>query len=116
MRDRLKRWLADIGAAAVFGLLAAGPFAFMEVWNNPPIRSGALEFPFALFQALWILPALSYLAAAPLVRGLRSGEGVRNRPVATALRIAFLAFVSAIWLLLLHDQMPCFLGGVPGCD
>ena len=32
---RMRDWLVTFGAAALFGLLAVGPFAFMEVYNNP---------------------------------------------------------------------------------
>jgi hypothetical protein len=109
-------WVITFGAAGLFGLLAAGPFAFMEVWNNPGIRSGEFAFPFKLFLGLWTLPVMLFLAAAPIVRGLRAGEGVLAHPVALVLRVAALSLVSGIWLFLLWDQMPCFLGGVPGCD
>ena len=112
----MRFWIPTFGAAALFGLLAIAPFAFMEVWNNPVIRSGEFGFPFKLFLALWTLPVMLYLGAAPIVRGLRAGQGVLTHPIAFTLRGAFVALVSTIWLLLLWDQMPCFLGGVPGCD
>jgi hypothetical protein len=37
-------------------------------------------------------------------------------PIALLLRMAFLTVMTAAWLFMLWDQMPCFLGGVPGCD
>ena len=114
--QQMRSWFTTFGAAALFGLLAAGPFAFLEVWNNPRIRSGEFEFPFKLFLGLWTLPMMLFLTTTPIVRGLRAGEGVLAQPIAFALRATFLAFVSAMWLFRLWDQMPCFLGGVPGCD
>jgi hypothetical protein len=97
---RMRDWLATFGAAALFGLLAVGPFAFMAYYNNPRIRSGELLF----------------LAAMPIVRAVRAGESVMAHPIALVLRIAFLTVVAAGWLFMLWDQMPCFLGRVPGCD
>jgi hypothetical protein len=104
------------GSAALFGLLAVGPFAFMEVYNNPGIRSGEFAFPYGLFHGMWLFPTMLFLAATPIVRGVRAGESVLAHPITLVLRIAFLTLVAAGWLFMLWDQMPCFLGGVPGCD
>ena len=114
--QRMRDWFMAFGAAALFGLLAVGPFAFMEVYNNPGIRSGEFAFPYALFHAMWLFPTMLFLTATPIVRGVRAGETVMSHPIALALRIAFLTLVAAGWLFVLWDQMPCFLGGVPGCD
>lgn len=113
---RMRDWLRTFGAAALLRYLAVAPFAFLELWNNPGIRTGQFAFPFALFHGLWMFPTMLFLAATPIVRGVRTAESVAAHPLALALRIAFLTFVAAIWLTLLWDQMPCFLGGVPGCD
>jgi hypothetical protein len=113
---RFRDWLMTFGAAALFGLLAVGPFAFMEVYNNPGIRSGEFAFPYALFHGMWLFPTMLFLAATPIVRGARAGESVMAHPIVLVLRIACLTSVAAGWLFMLWDQMPCFLGGVPGCD
>jgi hypothetical protein len=112
MRDRLMAF----GAAALLGLFAIAPFAFMEVYNNPGIRSGEFAFPYALFHGIWLFPTMLVLAAMPILRGVRAGESVMAHPIALVLRVAFLTLVAAGWLFMLWDQMPCFLGGVPGCD
>lgn len=114
--QRWRDWLMVLGAAAAFGLLAVAPFAFMEFYNNPRIRSGEFAFPYGLFHGMWLLPTMLFLAATPIVRGIRAGESVLAHPVALVLRVAFLTLVAAGWLFILSDQMPCFLGGVPGCD
>jgi hypothetical protein len=114
--ERMRDWLMTFGAAALFGALAVAPFAFMEVWNTPGIRSGELAFPFALFHGMWLFPTMLFLGVTPIVRGARAGESVIAHPIALVLRTAFLTLVAAGWLFLLWDQMPCFLGGVPGCD
>jgi hypothetical protein len=105
---------ATLGLAALFGLLLTAPFAFMEWWNNPGIRSGGFQFPYLLFCWLWLQPTVFFLIAIPIVRRLRARETI-SHPIAL-LRVAFLAFVAIGWVNLLQDQMPCFLGGVPGCD
>jgi hypothetical protein len=113
---RMKDGLVTFGAAALFGVLAVGPFAFMEVYNNPRIRSGEFEFPYGLFHGMWLFPTMLFLAATPLVRGVRAGDRIMAHPIALLLRMAFLTVMTAAWLFMLWDQMPCFLGGVPGCD
>lgn len=112
----IKHWLIPLGAAVLFGLLLIAPFAFMEYWNNPRIQSGEFPFPFVLFYGLWLAPTVFFLAATPIVRRLRAGESILAHPIPLLLRVALLAFLALGWVSLLRDQMPCFLGGVPGCD
>jgi len=112
----LKDWLSPIGAAVVFGLLLISPFAFMEYWNNPVIYSGELPFPFLLFLAMWLFPFIFFLGATPIVRTVRAGESVLANPVSLTLRVLFLFSLATIWVSMIRNEMPCFLGGVPGCD
>ncbi len=114
--QRMRDWLITFGAAALFGLLAVAPFAFMEFYNNPRIRLGEFAFPYALFHGMWLFTTMLFLAGTPIVRGIRAGESVMAHPIALVLRVAFLTLLAAGWLFMLWDQMPCFLGGVPGCD
>jgi hypothetical protein len=111
-----KRLLTTFGAAVLFGLLLIAPFAWMEWSNNPGIQSGEFKFPFVLFFGLWLMPVVFFLGATPIVRSLRAGEAILAHPIALLLRVALLAFVALGWVNLVRDQMPCFFGGVPGCD
>jgi len=111
----MKHWLIPLSTATLFGLLLIAPFAFMEWSNNPRIQSGEFKFPIVLFFGLWLMPTIFFLAATPLVRGIRAGEAILAHPVSLLLRVGLLAFVALGWLNLLRDQMPCFLG-VPNCD
>lgn len=111
-----KHLLTTFGAAVLFGLLLIAPFAWMEWSNNPRIQSGEFKFPFALFFGLWLMPVVFFLGAMPIVRTLLAGEAILAYPRALLLRVALLAFVAIGWVNLVRDQMPCFLGGVPGCD
>lgn len=112
----IKHWLMTWGAAALFGLLLIAPLAFMEYWNNPRIQLGEFGFPLVLFLGLWFSPTIFFLGAMPLVRTVRAGESLLAQPVALVLRVIFLALLAVLWLNLIRDQMPCFLGGVPQCD
>ena len=111
-----KDLLGTLAAAGLFGALLIAPFAFMEYWNNPVIQSGESAFPVMLFIGLWLTPVMLFLGATPIVRSFWSGASVLERPISLALRMLFLLFLSLLWLNLIRDQMPCFLGGVPGCD
>ncbi len=111
-----KYLITTLAAAVLFGLLLIAPFAFMEYWNNPVIQSGEVPFPFMLFFGLWLTPVMLYLVATPIVRSIRAGESVLARPISLTVRVILLALVAILWLNLIRDQMPCFLGGVPGCD
>lgn len=111
----MKDWLTTFGAAALFGLLLIAPFALMEYWNTPAIRSGEVGFPVILFFGLWIMPVIFFVGASPTVRSVRAGESVLAHPISLVLRVIFLALLAIGWLNLIRDQMPCFLG-VPNCD
>ncbi len=50
--------------------------------------------------------------AAPTVLGLRAGR----LGLAWLVSAADMAVLVLAWLGIVSDQMPCFLGGVPGCD
>ena len=112
----MKHWLIPLGTATLFGLLLTAPFAFMEWSNNPRIQSGEFKFPFVLFFGLWLMPTIFFLIATPIVRRLRAGEAILAHPIALLLRAVVLAFLTIGWVNLVRDQIPCFLGGVPGCD
>lgn len=112
----LRQLMIPIGAAASFGLLLVAPFAWMEWSNNPGIQSGEFTFPAVLFFGLWLGPVVFFLGATPIVRAVRAGEGILANPIALLLRVALLSLLAIGWVSLVQDQMPCFLGGVPGCD
>jgi hypothetical protein len=111
-----KQWFTMGGMAVLFGLALIAPFAFMEYWSNPRIRSGEFRFPFLLFLVLWLPPALFFLTAMPIVRGLRTGSPILAHPIALTLRILFLVVLAVLWVNAIRNEMGCFLGGVPGCD
>ena len=89
---------------ALLGFAAVLPFLIMEVmaWGFQE------DFPVALFVLLWLFPAAFFAIALPIVRRLHRG-------VALWVRVAALGVLGWVWVSIVVDQMPCFLG-VPNCD
>jgi hypothetical protein len=98
-----------LGTAAIIGTLVVLPFMLLELFNR---RNFSAEFPFPLFLVMWLLSASFVFVVTPPVRNRaqRVNEGVRVLP-----RVVLVAAIAWMWLGLVADQMPCFLG-VPNCD
>jgi uncharacterized membrane protein len=78
-------------------------------------RSFHEDFPIPLFGILWLLPVTFILILMPIVRNVRAGNRIRVNPISLLLRVAFLILIAWLWVGIILDQMPCFLG-VPNCD
>lgn len=111
--ERLAR---DVRCSGTFGLAGRGTVCVHGGLQQPRDSVGRVRIPVRAFHGMWLFPTMLFLAATPIVRGVRAGESVTAHPIALVLRIAFLTLVAAGWLFMLWDQMPCLLGGVPGCD
>ena len=105
-------WLA----APLIGSIFVLPFLMLE------LRYGAVSFssfPYSLFLVLWLLPTAFLLTLVPILgmRGtVRSGQDKSfAHRLTLVVRIAFLMLVVVLWVSLIQDQLPCFLG-VPNCD
>lgn len=98
------RFSAIIGAAAVL------PFVLLEVAN----RGLNGDFAIPLFAVMWLLSTTVTVILTSLVRSVRTRHNAMVSP-AVLLRVACL--VPFVWMFvsLVIDQMPCFLG-VPNCD
>ncbi|HET8546528.1 MAG TPA: hypothetical protein VFL57_00915 [Bryobacteraceae bacterium] len=109
--DKLNR-IATLTTAAVISSAMVAPFVFLE------LRYGAQNyssFPYPLFGVLWLLPTAFVVTIAPVVRSVRTGDSVLSRPVTLVFRTGLLALIAVLWMGLIRDQLPCFLG-VPNCD
>ena len=77
------------------------------------------NFPYLLFVVLWLLPTAFLLTLTPILGttgNVRSGiDRLAAYPVTLVLRVASLALLVVLWVSLIQDQLPCFLG-VPNCD
>jgi hypothetical protein len=108
----MKHILTNLRSPAVISLLLVLPFMFLEVVNRRNFHEG---FPVTLFVIMWLLPLLFILTVMPIVRSVRAGNSIATNPMNHILRVAFLALIAWMWMGILIDQMPCFLG-VPNCD
>jgi hypothetical protein len=88
------------------------PFMILELVNR---RSFHEDFPIVLFGLMWLLSVAFILILRPIVRNIRAENGIMVNPIGLLLRVAFLIPIAWLWVGLILDQMPCFLG-VPNCD
>ena len=108
----MKNILTNLRSPAIISLLLMVPFVILELVNRRNFNEG---FPIVLFGFLWILPILFIITMMPIVRNIRAGNSLIANPMILLLRVVFLAVIAWMWVGLLIDQMPCFLG-VPNCD
>ena len=95
---------------AMISLVLVLPFMVLELINR---RNFFTDFPVPLFGMMWLLTFSFILLLMPVARSLRKKQ-LRN-PLGLAARVVLLAIVASIWIRLVVDQLPCFLG-VPNCD
>jgi len=108
----MNRVLSALKIPALMATLLVIPFALLEWVNRRNFHEG---LPFPLFIVLWILPAGFMLLLKPLAQDFRAGQVLSANPFSLALRLLFLCLLGSLWVIILLDQLPCFLG-VPLCD
>ena len=112
MAGSMKNIFINLRMPAIISSILVLPLMILELVNR---RSFHEDFPIALFGLLWLLPAAFVLILMPIVRSARSGNRIIKNPASFLLRVAFLVLIAWLWVSLILDQMPCFLG-VPNCD
>lgn len=114
MVDVLKNKLGtNLKAAALISGLLVLPLVVLDLLFNPAPRQNVID-PIVLFGLLWLLLMLFLIILIPLVRSLRAGTLMAS-PVRLLLTMASATVIAWLWLLVLIDQLPCFIG-VPNCD
>ena len=108
----MKNTIADFKPASLIGFLVVLPLIILELVNGQDLNLG---FPTALFFMLWLLPVLFTITLLPIIRTMQSGENILTHPTLLLLRVIFMAFITLMWINIIIDQMPCFMG-VPNCD
>jgi hypothetical protein len=108
----MKNIVTNLRSPAIISLLLVLPFMILEWVNRRNLHEG---FPIALVGLMWLLPILFIISMMPILRNIRAGNNIIATPVILLLRVVFLPFIAWLWVSLLIDQMPCFLG-VPNCD
>ena len=102
----------NLKTSAIVSSLLVIPLVVLELINRYRLPE---PFPFALFGFMWLLPLLFTLILVPLARNLRAGGSGKANYLGLVPRIVLLILIASIWITLLIDQIPCFLG-VPNCD
>lgn len=98
--------------ATAAGLLLVMPFVGLELTYGQTSYSG---FPWPLFGMLWLLATIFIAVVVPMVQSLLAGNGLRAHPATFVLGVLVLVITASMWVGIVNDQMPCFLG-VPNCD
>ena len=105
--DILPESSRSLKTAAIVSSLLLAPFIILE---SVTTRGFARGFPAALFIFMWVL-GLSFVGILHNV-----ALGRRSAPnLVLVLKGGALLFIAWMWVTLVIDQMPCFLG-VPACD
>lgn len=99
--------LGNITRSAIISTVIVLPFLVLELVNMPRPDS----FPLSLFVLLWLLPFFVLLLLLPARRWLQDKSTAPHFWI----RLISAALLYAFWLIVLIDQLPCFLGE-PDCD
>ena len=102
----------NLATAAAIGVVVVIPIAILEWMNTQGFQNGV---PVALFGFLWLLTIAFILILVPMLRAASAGNGIAANPGFFAPRIVMLLLIAWMWISVVVDQMPCFLG-VPNCD
>ncbi len=108
----MKNILTNLRSAAIISFIFVFPFMILELVNRRNFHEG---FPIVLFGLLWLLPMTFIVILMPIVRNVQAGNSMIANPTNLLLRVAFLALIAWMWVGILIDQMPCFIG-IPNCD
>ncbi|MGH7492106.1 MAG: hypothetical protein ACREOO_06885, partial [bacterium] len=110
--DAVKNIITNLRSAAISGFILVLPFMILELINRRSFHEG---FPIPLFGLLWFLPMILIVILTPLVRNVRAGNSITANPITLLLRVGFSALIAMMWVGILIDQFPCFMG-VQNCD
>ena len=108
----MKNTIANIKPASLISFIIVLPFIILEMINGQDLDLG---FPTALFFMLWLLPVIFIATLLPIIRTIQNQETLLAHPILLFLRVAFLVFIAVMWMNIMIDQMPCFMG-ISNCD
>ena len=94
----------------VIGFAATAPFYAMEYYYSGGCPQGVPE---ALFRSMWIETTLLSFLGFSLYR-TQFSKPTRQWIVPFVLKLIAVSVITFAWIVLVVDQMPCFLGG-RGC-
>ena len=97
---------------AIISSVLVLPFMVLELVNRRALPGA---YPAPLFVFMWLLPFTFTVILMPIARRFRARNGDVAMPRGHLARVALLIVIAWLWVGLVADQMPCFLG-VPNCD
>lgn len=112
IKEIQKNFLTNLKSPALVSLLFVIPFMILEAVATRNLNA---VFNLPLFGILWLLPMLFLLILIPIVRNARAGNSIAAKPVTFTFSVIFLILIAFVWISIIADQMPCFLG-IPNCD
>ena len=108
----MPRVVGNLRTAAIISSALVVPFTTLELVNRWRYHEG---FPFPLFALMWLCPFLFIIVLGPMLRIVTAGVRDKSALLGLALKGALLCLTAWLWIGLVLDQVPCFLG-VPLCD
>ena len=108
----MKNILTYLRSPALISLVLVVPFMIMELVNRQNFNK---DFPVPVFIIMWLLPMIFIVLWMPIVRNERMGNSLTAQPINFLIRFVFMSLAAGLWVSLLIDQWPCFMG-VPNCD
>lgn len=99
---------------ALISFILVLPLAILESLNNTITKQSAPGL-IVLFGLLWLLQMAFIVILVPIVQSVRAGNSVMANPISILYRIATLVLIVMMWVGLIIDQIPCFMG-VANCD
>ena len=108
----MKNILTNLGSSTITSFLLLIPFMILE-WatrSDAPRTNASMM----LWVILWLLSMMFLVILIPVVRNVRAGNILMANSVSLLPRVVFLVVLAWMWVALIIDQMPCFLGG-SGC-
>lgn len=112
--DPMGNAVSNLKTAAVVSFIVVLPFALLEFAFGTVTGQGVPDL-ILLFGLLWLLAAAFIVVVMPVGQKMRAGDRVAAKPFNLLLRVALSALILMMWVGVIIDQMPCFLG-VPNCD
>jgi len=108
----MKNILTNLRSSAIISFLLLIPFIILE-WATRADASRT-NASMMLWVILWLLSMMFLVILIPVVRNVRAGNILMANSVSLLPRVFFLVVLAWMWVALIIDQMPCFLGG-SGC-
>lgn len=110
-RPSVQHQMRTVWISALASLALVAPFAGLEYVQSRSFSS----MPVTLFVVMWLLPLAFFIVLTPLVKGAAQATNDMTSRFGLLGRVTILVALASIWVSLVSDQMPCFMG-TPNCD